>query len=223
MEMGKRTMRRTYEATRLVAFWARVEGGAMIHGFHIILSAYGFWLPNDPRGSWSKTIRQFDLLRFGPATKVDTTRSVAERPHDRTKRLAAKNALQYAPVRFTGAQARAIAKGFTVATTEYDYRIHALAILPDHAHVVLAWNQRDVNDIAQHLKAKATRQLSDEKLHPLVAHKTKGRTPSPWARKHWSPFIQSPEHMRQAIRYVEQNPIKAGLPPQRWHVVTPYR
>ena len=25
----------------------------MVHGYHVILAAYGFWLPNDPRGSWS--------------------------------------------------------------------------------------------------------------------------------------------------------------------------
>jgi hypothetical protein len=26
---------------------------AMILGYHVIFGAYGFWLPNDPRGSWS--------------------------------------------------------------------------------------------------------------------------------------------------------------------------
>jgi len=25
----------------------------MVLGTHLILTAYGFWLPNDPRGSWS--------------------------------------------------------------------------------------------------------------------------------------------------------------------------
>ena len=49
----------------------------MILAFHFILSAYGFWLPNDPRGSWSEIVRNFELLRFGPATKVSTTRSLA--------------------------------------------------------------------------------------------------------------------------------------------------
>jgi hypothetical protein len=35
----------------------------MIHGFHFILSAYGFWLPNDPHGSWSNTVRKFSLRK----------------------------------------------------------------------------------------------------------------------------------------------------------------
>jgi hypothetical protein len=28
----------------------------MVIGYHIILGAYGFWLPNDPRGSWSNEV-----------------------------------------------------------------------------------------------------------------------------------------------------------------------
>jgi hypothetical protein len=80
--------------------------------YHLILSAYGFWLPNDPRGSWSFIVRSPDLREFGEATKVDTHRSVARRPHDRAKRLAAKKALTYPPVRFSGLQARAVGKGF---------------------------------------------------------------------------------------------------------------
>ena len=49
----------------------------MLLGFHVILSAYGFWLPNDPRGSWSDFVWAWDLFRYGPATKVETRSSVA--------------------------------------------------------------------------------------------------------------------------------------------------
>ena len=97
---------------------SRFLRGAMVYGYHFIFSAYGFWLPNDPRGSWSDTIRVFDLLQFGPATKVTTTRNLAHEAHDRERRLVAKNALRYPPVRFTGIQARAIARGFSVAVDE---------------------------------------------------------------------------------------------------------
>ena len=34
----------------------RVEPPAMIHGYHVIMGMYGFWLPNDPRGSWSSSL-----------------------------------------------------------------------------------------------------------------------------------------------------------------------
>ena len=38
---------------------------------HIIFTCYGFWLPNDPRGSWSEWVASWELLRYGKATKVD--------------------------------------------------------------------------------------------------------------------------------------------------------
>ena len=58
----------------------------MVLASHVIFSAYGFWLPNDPRGSWSTFVGSLELFRFGPATKVTTRRSVAHQPHDHVLR-----------------------------------------------------------------------------------------------------------------------------------------
>jgi REP-associated tyrosine transposase len=194
----------------------------MVMGFHLILSAYGFWLPNDPRGSWSSTIRAFALLRHGPATKVSTSRSLASASHDRTLREEAKERLAHPPVRFTGLQARAIARDFAKAAGERDHRVHALAILPDHVHLVLGRVERDVTQVAAHLKARATQRLSREGLHPLASEAAgDGRLPSPWTRGYWCPFISTREQMRTAIDYVNENPVKAGLRKQRWRLVTP--
>jgi len=194
-----------------------------VTGFHFIISAYEFWLPNDPRGSWSDTIRALHLLRHGDATKVSTMRSLAHDPHDRQRRFAAKRDLRYPSVRLTGLQARAVVRGVAAALADCDYVVHALAILPDHLHIVMAWHARDIQQIARHLKARATRQLNDEGLHPLAAYASRaGRVPTPWSRNFWCPFIRGDDHMRSAIRYVEANPVKAGLKAQRWALVTPF-
>lgn len=194
-----------------------------ILGYHFIFSAYGFWLPNDPRGSWSETVREFELRKFGPATKVQTTRSVAARPHDYKLRLAAKKSLRYPPVRLTGQQALLIAKGFGDAQAQHAYVIHALAILPDHVHLVMLNYIHDIDKIAAHLKAKATSKLNAHGAHPLASHiSPSGRISSPWARNYWCPFIFDEQHYLKAIAYVEQNPVNAGLRPQRWSIVTPY-
>ena|SRR5882672_5974320 len=37
----------------------------MVLGYHIIMTAYGRWLPNDPRGSSSHVIRNDVLADFG--------------------------------------------------------------------------------------------------------------------------------------------------------------
>ncbi len=194
-----------------------------ILGYHFIFSAYGFWLPNDPRGSWSDVVREFELRKYGPATKVNTTRSVAANSHDHALRLAAKKALRYPPVRFTGQQAVLIARGFGDAQAQHAYVIHALGILPDHVHLVTLNHGNDIDKFAAHLKAKATSRLNAHGAHPLAEHiSTSGRIHSPWSRNYWCPFIYDVEHYLKAIAYVEQNPVKAGLRPQRWSIVAPY-
>jgi len=189
----------------------------MVLAYHFIFSAYGFWLPNDPRGSWSDTIRRYELLRFGSATKVSTPRSLAGTPHNVDLRVRAKDALMYKPVQFTGTQARAIYRGFVIAAAEAEYRLLALAILPDHTHLLVGRHGYHIDRIASHLKSKATRQLNIESLHPLSAcPRSDGTFPSPWSRNYWCPFVDSEKYLRQAISYINNNPIKSGLPRQSW-------
>jgi len=192
-------------------------------GFHFIVTCYGFWLPNDPRGSWSQQIRQFDLLVAGRATKINTTRSVAGTRHDRGARQAAKRLLKYPPVKLNGIQAREASRGIREAMTEHGYVLHALAMLPDHIHLVMAWHRRPVDEIAAHLKAKMTRQLNAAGCHPMAAYTSGDRTPSPWARNHWCPFVRDAAQMNAVIDYVNRNPAKAGLPAQQWSMVTPWQ
>ena len=46
----------------------------MIVGYHVIFGMYGFWLPNDPRGSWSEFVGEWELFRAaGRATKTNDT------------------------------------------------------------------------------------------------------------------------------------------------------
>jgi REP element-mobilizing transposase RayT len=131
----------------------------MIIGYHLIMTAYGFWLPNDPRGSWSDFVRSWELLRFGPATKVETTRSVAGVRHDVAVRRAAKKALKYPEVYFTGVQARSIGNGFAVFAKKSGLTVWACSILPDHVHLVVGRHRYEIEQIANLLKGAATRQL----------------------------------------------------------------
>ncbi|HEX4795774.1 MAG TPA: transposase [Humisphaera sp.] len=195
----------------------------MILGAHVIISAYGFWLPNDPRGSWSDFVAAWELLKFGRASKVTTRESVARVSHDRERRRAAKSALKYKPVLFSGPQARAIASGFAQAADEGAYRIRACSILPDHVHFVIAAHDRTYEQITQHLKSHATRWLLAENRHPFGAEpKTRGTTPTCWSAGLWKVYIHDESHLRAAIRYVEQNPAKEGKKQQSWRFVVPW-
>jgi len=72
----------------------------MIAGHHLVFGVYGFWLPNDPRGSYSDFVGSIDLyLAGGAATKINDRHSVANRPHDHADRRNTKKSMQRAPVR----------------------------------------------------------------------------------------------------------------------------
>ena len=190
---------------------------------HVILSMYGFWLPNDPRGSWSDFVAAWELFRFGKATKVSTRASVAHVRHDQLKRREAKRAMKYRPVLLNGKQARAVGRGFGIAVRESGYGVHACSILEDHVHLVIAPAARSIEQIVRHLRGKASMQLRREGIHPLERHaRCDGSVPSIWSEGLWKVFCFDEEHVGCAIRYVEKNPIREGKPAQSWSCVTPF-
>ncbi|MFW6039135.1 MAG: transposase [bacterium] len=189
----------------------------MVRAYHVAFTAYGFWLPNDPRGSWSTFVRQWELFRFGgPATTTATRRSVAARRHDARHRHAAKQALRHPPVQFTGEQARQIAAAFGEAAAASAYRIHACAILPEHVHMVVGRGRYRIEQVVRRLKQAATVRLSEQQMHPL-----NGKA-SPWARGCWKVFLNEANDIERAARYVEANPEREHKRRQRWSFVVPF-
>jgi hypothetical protein len=196
----------------------------MVRWYHLILTAYGFWLPNDPRGSWSDFVGAWELYKFGPATTVTGRRSNAHDPHDVTARRAAKEALKYTPVRFNERQRDAIVQGFEEATGTADYSVLAGCVGYDHAHLVLGRHERTIEQVARHLKSKATMRLNAEGIHPLRDYADpRGPVPTPWSEGCWSVFVNDLTQLHAAIRYVERHSEKEGLAPQRWAFLTSMR
>jgi len=96
--------------------------------------------------------------------------------------------------------------------------------MPDHAHLVVASHEHYVEVLGNLFKGEATKQLVREGVHPFQGQKgEKNRVPTCFARKWWVVFLDSVEDVLRTIRYVEHNPVKAGLKPQRWSCVTPFR
>lgn len=197
---------------------------ARVVAYHVILSNRGFWLPNDPRGSCSVTVRYDPLKAFGPATTVEHTRFVARQPHDHRLRLAAKRAMKYPEVVFTGRQAQAVGHGFGRQAEKSGYVIHACAIMPKHAHLVIARHRYPIEQVVRLLRQSATERLLAAELHPFADRRNaKGRLPSVWGQDFWKVFLFEPEDVERAIGYTEANPVRDGLPRQKWSFVRPYR
>lgn len=194
----------------------------MIHGYHVIWGAYGFWLPNDPRGSWSDFVYSWELRRFGKATKRLERVNIAPR-EIAPWRNAAERVLKYPAVAFAGEQALAIGEGIGRFVRKSGLAVWACAILPEHVHMVVGRHRYKIESAVNLLKGEASRRLMEKGIHPLAAFRTPdGRVPSAWAEGQWKVFLDSEESIENAIRYVEANPEEEGLPPQRWSFVTAF-
>jgi REP element-mobilizing transposase RayT len=196
----------------------------MVIAYHLIFTTYGFWLPNDPRGSWSNLVRSLDLYRAaGPATKVSTHRSLAAVPHNRSARLEAKAALHYPPVTFSPPQIAAVGEGFAASVARSRFIIHACSILPTHVHAVVKRHVYDIETVMNQLKGQASTALTRANLHPFQNTLLPGgKRHSPWAEEGWDVYLNNEAAIRRSMAYVENNPVKEGLAPQHWPFITPY-
>jgi REP element-mobilizing transposase RayT len=192
----------------------------MIHGYHVIWGTYGFWLPNDPRGSWSDFVYSWELARFGRATKSMDRVGVEPQAYA-SWRSAARQALRYPPVTLSGHQALAVGQGFGRFARKSGLVVWACSILPEHVHLVLARHRYKIEQAANLLKGEATRQLLEMNEHPMkrFQHSQEDRLPSVWGEK---VYLDSEDAIENAIRYVEENPERENKPRQHWDFVTPF-
>jgi hypothetical protein len=193
-------------------------------GFHVIGCTYGFWLPNDERGSGSDFVRSDALTKFGPANPVNHRRSVARKPYDIEIRKLARSALKYPPVLFNDVQIAAILRG--VAKEIEHHRaapIHAFAQLPNHFHFVCGICRYDIRRFEGRLKNAATKQLLDERLHPLQKFADRnGNVPSPWSAKPWVVYLFDEGDVIRSIDYTNDNLKRARSRDQNHSFITPY-
>ena len=193
--------------------------------YHLVMGCYGFWLPNDPRGSGSDYVGSKALMPYGLATKIHTNRSVAHVAHDECRRREAKGALLHPPVRLDGRQAREVARGFREAAVKDGIVAHACAVMPDHAHLVVACHPHlTPPQLLTRFKSSASRTLRESGLHPFAdAPRPDGSLPKLWGRSGRHVYLDTAEEVVGRIRYVEDNPVEIGFPRQRWSFVVPLR
>ena len=204
-------------------------------GYHSIFGAYGFWLPNDPRGSWSKEVKAEHLKAFGDPIQPGTRSSVVARRQDVGKRLEAKKRLLRKNVIFVDDQIECLGRGFEELIERTKLIVFAIAVMPDHVHVVYPRPQCDAEEFVGMFKRAGSRALRKEGKHPFAMEtprvaagpkrdegEREERVPTPGAEKAWHVFLDDADEIRQRIDYVNDNPIKAGRPAQRCRFVTEF-
>jgi REP element-mobilizing transposase RayT len=194
----------------------------MVIAAHFTFSCYGFWPPNDDRGSWSDEVWAEHLKPFGDVKPVSTRRSIAHVPHDRNKNRAIRNALLYPPVKLDASQRELAAKAFAETVEMLRLITYACTIMPDHVHFVAAKHPRSFEEVSGYLKRAATRAFTRAGQHPLQRFTgPRGSAPTPWAHGGWMRFIFHERDIPGAVDYVRKNPLRIGEPVQEYLFTVP--
>jgi REP element-mobilizing transposase RayT len=185
----------------------------MVAGYHLIWTAYGWWLPNDPRGSSSHEIRSDVITNLGELhhgrKKVQPTSSDLRVFYENAKAV-----LKHALLVFDEKEINLIAQSFAKTIAEQRYTCYACAIMPDHVHMLIRKNKHQAEEMIVNLQKESRLALIDKKYRP-EQHPV-------WGGPGWKVFLENCEDFERTIRYIKDNPIKARRPAQWWDFVKPY-
>ncbi len=185
----------------------------IIIAYHLTWTAYGLWLPNDPRGSMSEhvasdVVAELGELHYGrkpvqPAGWM--IKSFRER---------AKEVLKFPILKFSRDDVDTIACSFAECIRKQVYTCYACAIMPDHIHLLIRKHRKQAEDMIEDFQAVSRLRLrnADHRTHDHPV----------WGGPGWKVFLEHPDDIRRTIPYIEQNPVKWRLPEQHWEFVTPY-
>src|SRR5438874_13739028 len=108
----------------------------IVIAYHIMWTLYGWWLPNDPRGSTSSTIRSDPITELG---EVHLGRKRIQ-PAGKDIRAFYKQAaeiLKYPLLSFAPDEFSIVADAVGDAIGGCNYTCYACASMPDHAHLLI--------------------------------------------------------------------------------------
>jgi REP element-mobilizing transposase RayT len=184
----------------------------IIIAHHLVWTAYGWWLPNDPRGSMSRNIVSVSIAELGELhygrEKLQPAGWVIRDFFER-----AEEKLQHPLLTFTREEIAVAAEALGTCIVGNRYTCYACAILPDHVHVLVRKHRDDAATMIEHLQNDTRLELQKRGLragHPV------------WGGPGWKVFLHTPDDIRRTIGYIERNPIKMRLPAQRWGFVKEY-
>ena len=185
----------------------------MVIAHHIILTGYGCWMPNDPRGSLSGEIRT-ENMRSAGAGHYGRKANQPSHPELRAFHREASSRLAHPLLWFDGPHRTALGEAFGEVIAANRLTCYACAAMRNHAHLVIRKHRLKAEAMIAKLKEASRRLLSKRgllpPLHPL------------WSSDPYSAYKDTPQAVRAAIAYIQRNFAKHNIEPQRWEYVTPY-
>jgi REP element-mobilizing transposase RayT len=181
--------------------------------YHLVWTGYGWWLPNDPRGSISSCIRndliaELGALHFGRKRIQPASREIREFQAN------AVELLEFPRLTFDSLDVEQIASAFAKTIVDERYTCYACAIMPDHMHLLIRKHKHQAEEMIRNLQRTSHLLLRESKRvdweHPI------------WGGRGWKVFLDRPEEIRRTIEYIKLNPVKIGQEMQRWEIVKAY-
>ncbi len=185
----------------------------MVIGYHIMWTAYGCWLPNDPRGSSSHYLRVNHLSSLGVLHQGRQKVQPSSRELRRFYQ-AAGDMLEHHRYLLSNEEVLLVANSFGQTLRDQNYTCYACAIMLDHVHLVMRRHRDKAEVMIGKLQEASKKKLIEARKRP-VNHPV-------WGGEGWKVFLNTRADLEGRIKYVQENPIKAGRPEQHWEFVTKY-
>jgi REP element-mobilizing transposase RayT len=184
---------------------------------HHILTLYGHWAVNDPRGSGSQEIIDPKFESLGDIhhgrkpERQQPSRDELRAFHQQHREL-----LNYPVIWIDEPMRREITCAIASVMTQHRYTCYACAICSNHLHLVIRTHKHKAleqwNNFAQAIRQRLRHRFADQisATHPVISARP------------YSVLLFTPGEVWRRIDYVKSNPLKEGLPAQNWEFITPY-
>jgi REP element-mobilizing transposase RayT len=155
----------------------------------ITWTCYGTWLPGDPRGHVSNTLR-FSDSALPKQNMPETDYS----PGDKFTNNLARKFQKYPVVYLSQDQARTVVRSLVETADKRNWRILRGAIMYNHIHVVVTECPDDGPGVRRILKGNSQTQLS----------KIRGKPKRWWTAGGSNRYLHTEEAIRATIRYIAE-------------------
>ena len=188
----------------------------MILACHLVWTAYGWWFPNDPRGSWSKEVWVPAIRELGndSGNMQRGRRPVQPSPvHLRKWLKEAQRSLKHKPVTLDRNACEIVRNAIKQQIDLHDYIVPAIAVRADHVHVIVKSHcKHTFQRMVQAFKSVSTRALRRHfLLADLPARREKKNctssnpTKNPvWSRGYWIRYLDNEKTIVTATAYVKR-------------------
>jgi len=184
---------------------------------HLLLTLYGHWAVNDPRGSGSEDFLDLKFAPLGPIHHGRKPEHLQPSRAELREFMQDAEALMNFPVFWIDdAKRQAIGEALEEVVRNRGYTCYACAVCSNHVHLVIRIHRDDAltmwkafaKSVRERLRLRFPSEISPH--HPVISARP------------YKVFLYTPDDVRRRVLYVEENPVKEGLPRQRWDFVKPY-